>query len=118
MSCINTIRTNSLIRTVERIRISQRFTVATVDRASYFDTNNMLCEAVDVEIGVIHADNLNYVRRLTLTLPKKRLLNGVQLSSIRTIRFNHLLNILTTWAKEIEGVDLSCNEIVFLGLRF
>lgn len=95
------------------IRIDQRFSAATVRRAARFDYC-LGTDVVDVKVGVIPFGG-NTVRTLTLTVPMRRLLNGRKPDCIRTIRFNHLLNIITSWASEVKGVDLSNNSVVFLG---
>ncbi len=95
------------------ITIDQRFTAATVRRASRF-SYTLGTDVVDIKVGVIPIGS-DIVRSITLTVPMRRLLNGRKPDCIRTIRFNHLLNIITTWASEVENVCLSTNSVVFLG---
>lgn len=95
------------------IRINQSFTPTTVKRAAYFN-HTLGLDVVGVKVGVI-AEGSDTIRTLTMTVPMRRLLNGIKYDCIRTIRFNHLLNIITSWASEAEDVDLSTNSVVFLG---
>ena len=95
------------------LRIDQRFTAATVRSNSRF-SYTLGTDVCDILVGVIPFGSTS-VQPMTLTVPMRRLLNGVQPDCIRTIRFNHLLNILTSWAHEVKGVDLNANSVVFLG---
>ena len=98
---------------VTGLRIDQRFTASTVKRAAYF-SYTLGMDVVNILVGVIPVGSTE-VSTLTLTVPMRRLLNGVAVENIRTIRFNHLLNIITSWASEQHGVDLNSNAVVFLG---
>lgn len=112
---IATINTASYQTQATDIKIDQRFTATTVKRASRFDYR-LGTDVVDVLVGVIENGSAS-IETLNLTIPMRRLLNGRQADSIRTIRFNHLLNILTSWASETQGVDLGTHSVVFLGFR-
>lgn len=105
--------TNDYVAPATDVRIDQPFTAATVWRAARFDYH-LGTDVVDVKVGVIPFGG-DTVRTLTLTVPMRRLLNGRKPHCIRTIRFNHLLNIITSWASETQGVSLSNNSVVFLG---
>jgi hypothetical protein len=111
---------NTVTNGTNDIRIDQRFTASTVRQASRFDYR-FGTDVVDVRVGVFPRQGLDSgythvaASILTLTVPMRRLLNGRKPDCIRTIRFNHLLNIVTSWASETHGVDLSANNVVFLG---
>lgn len=113
---IVTFNTGSFNTTPTDVKIDQRFTAATVRRAARFD-HRLGTDVVNIKVGVIRHGSTS-VETLTLTVPMRRLLNGRKSDCIRTIRFNHLLNIITSWASESQGVCLSTNSVVFLGLSF
>jgi len=99
------------------LTIQPRFSPSTVLNHTRFD-ESLGIRVCDVLVGVVPHSRLiepTFIETMKVTIPTARLLTGLKPDCIRTIRFNHLLNILSSWAKEVKGVDLSQDAVVFLG---
>tara|TARA_X000001382_G_scaffold98492_1_gene72886 strand:+ start:83 stop:481 length:399 start_codon:yes stop_codon:yes gene_type:complete len=106
--------TNNLTH-INGVKIYPRLTVGTINNLSYWDADRGQM-MVNVAVGILPnwSSGGNVFQRRTVAIPTQRVLNGRKPECIRTCRYGHFMNILTSHV-EAAGVDLDNHQVVFVG---
>jgi len=103
---------------VTTLKIEPRFTVATVEAARYY-SRELGTMAVDVIVGIIDKRNDPMtVKTAIVTVPRAKLLTGRKAGCTRTIRFNHMRNILIAFAGDLQPEPDDNYIITFMGFQY
>ena len=97
---------------INGISIVNRLTAGTIRRASYTDVYGV--EMVDISVGILPNNSSTLVRRI-ITVPAQSLLNGATPGNVRTARYSHLMNIISSHAETLWNIDFKHESVIFLG---
>jgi len=97
---------------ISGIQIVNRLTVSTLRQATYSDRFGV--GMVDISVGILPNNSSNITRR-TISVPVNRLLNGRAIENVRTARYSHLMNIISSYAETLWNIDFKQESVVFLG---
>lgn len=102
---------------VEELTIEPRFTRSTIYQAAYY-SRGLAVMVVDIVIGIIDKRNDPLtVKTEIVTVPRASLLVGRKYDSIRTIRFNHMMNILYAAVGDLQPEPDENYIITFMGFQ-
>jgi hypothetical protein len=95
------------------VTINQRITPATLALNS--DTDEYGVSWTNVRIGILRPGSTR-IWIMPLRIPLRRLQNGRMVWNLRTVRLNHFLNIMNSFADERYNIDREGGEqVVFVG---
>ncbi len=98
---------------IQGIKIDNRLTAGTIRLASYRNVWDVAM--VDISVGILPKNSSTLTRRV-ITVPASRLLNGNR-ENVRTARYSHLMNIISSYALELWNVDFNLESVIFLGFN-
>lgn len=100
---------------INGVKIHPHLTAGTIKNLSYFDTDRGQM-MVNVAVGILPSwiSGNNVFQRRVVAIPARRVLNGRKAGCIRTCRYGHFMNILTSHV-QAAGTDLDNHEVVFVG---